>query len=427
MSESDKLSAGPSATGDAELQNGFAAPNGNSSTDAASDVESKEGNSLSSNGDSRKRRRKSNRPYPPSSFEEAVKFAKDIYDFGSGAPVRKLTFYNHLGRSPESSASRDAITNANKYGLIKASFSAEQIELTNQAINIVGDSASERERTRSKIALGIENIEPFKSLYERLSGNRLPAKSALVDAMIEIGIPPELGEEAVDIFIVNLRFVGLLQVLSGAERVVSIDHLLDSLPSGGSLSRERQSTSVIGPQAPSKDAPAQFDTEIANLDNVCFYIAPIGAANSDARKHSDLFLGSIVEPAIMSLGLKVVRADSIGQSGIITRQILDYILKSRLVVADLSFHNPNVFYELALRHAVRLPIVQIIRHSDNIPFDINQMRTISIDDSDIYTFVPNLELYRSEVASQARRALEPNLEVDNPISVYFPSLRVNVS
>jgi hypothetical protein len=41
----------------------------------------------------KRRQRRSNRPYPPSTFEEAVKFARDIYEFGAGNPVRKLTFY----------------------------------------------------------------------------------------------------------------------------------------------------------------------------------------------------------------------------------------------------------------------------------------------------------------------------------------------
>jgi len=167
--------------------------------------------------------------------------------------------------------------------------------------------------------------------------------------------------------------------------------------------------------------------EQTSFETTCFYITPIGSTGSDARKHSDLFLGSLIEPAMAPLGLKVVRADTIGQPGIITRQILEFILRSRLVVADLSFHNPNVFYELALRHAARLPIVQIVRQTDSIPFDINQMRTIPIDDSDIYAFVPKIEVYKSEIASQARRALEAGHEVDTPISVYFPGLRTILS
>lgn len=54
-------------------------------------------------------------------------------------------------------------------------------------------------------------------------------------------------------------------------------------------------------------------------------------------------MGSIIEPALDELGIKVVRADKIEAAGIITAQIIEYIVKSKIVVADLSFHNPNVF------------------------------------------------------------------------------------
>lgn len=124
--------------------------------------------------------------------------------------------------------------------------------------------------------------------------------------------------------------------------------------------------------------------------------------------------------------MRVVRADQIDTPGMITKQIIEYLLKARLVVADLSFSNANVFYELALRHAIRLPIVQIIRHRDPIPFDINQMRTIIIDNRDIYTLLPNVELYRSEIASQARRALDVGMEVDTPVSMYFPQAKLTI-
>ena len=123
-------------------------------------------------------------------------------------------------------------------------------------------------------------------------------------------------------------------------------------------------------------------------------------------------------------GITVIRADAIDQPGVITRQVIEYIMKSRLVIADLSYHNPNVFYELALRHAVKLPIVQIVRACDRVPFDVNQMRTIPIDTSDIYSLVPKIESYRSEIANQVRRALEPDHIVDTPISIYFPNLVV---
>ena len=121
--------------------------------------------------------------------------------------------------------------------------------------------------------------------------------------------------------------------------------------------------------------------------------------------------------------LTVIRADGIDKPGVITKQVIEYLLKSRLVIVDLSHHNPNVFYELAIRHMMRLPVVQIIRTADKIPFDINQMRTVTIDDSDIYSLVPKIESYRSEISTQIRRVLDDPDAVDNPITTYYPALR----
>ncbi|MDT4329962.1 hypothetical protein ACQE3E_03830 [Methylomonas sp. MED-D] len=273
--------------------------------------------------------------------------------------------------------------------------------------------------------LAIENIEPFQNLYDRFKGNKLPAKTALVDAAMETGLEKEAAEEAVDTFILNLRYVGLLQMLSGAERIVTLEHLLDSLPSS-SAQPQRASENAISSTTSHQPSPL-MTAEQARFETVCFYVTPIGEDGSEHRKHSDLFLSSIVEPALEQFHMKVIRADAIDKPGTITRQIIEYLIRSRLVIADLSFHNPNVFYELAIRHAARLPVVQIIRAADRIPFDLSQSRTIRIDTTDIYSLVPRLEVYKSEIASQVRRALEDPDAVDNPISVFYPSFKGVVS
>src|SRR5262249_5776150 len=144
----------------------------------------------------------------------------------------------------------------------------------------------------------------------------------------------------------------------------------------------------------------------AHFETMAFYITPIGEPGTEQRQHSDLFLGSIVEPALESLKLTVVRADKIDRPGVITKQVIEYLMKARLVIADLSYHNPNVFYELAVRHMLKKPVVQLMRSLDKIPFDVNQVRTISIDTTSIYTLTPKLDAYRAEIATQVRRALE---------------------
>jgi len=365
------------------------------------------------------KKRRSQRSFPASTFEEPLEFARAIFRIGAGQPVKRLTLFDQLNKSPESGPSRQLIINAGRYGLTKGGIQAENIELTPAAQRIVDEQSTIREQVKAKVDLAIAGIEPFNKLYDKFVGNKLPAHAVLIDAAKDIGIESEHAAEAVDTFVVNLRFVGLLKTLSGAERIISLDMLLGELPATSAavpqtgLTARRTTNSVI-------------TSEHAQFESTCFYISPIGEEGSESRKHSDLFLGSIVEPAMESFQLTVVRADSIDKPGIITRQIIDYIMRSRLVIADLSFHNPNVFYELALRHAIKLPIVQIIRASDKVPFDVNQMRTIQIDPTDIYSLVPRIDSYRSEVSNQVRRALEADHIVDTPISTYFPNLSVSL-
>jgi len=367
------------------------------------------------------KKKRMSRQYPAVPFDEPLAFAKQMLEFGIGKQVRRLAFFDHIGKSPDSGPSRQLITNSNKYGLTEGGYQAEFLKLTDIGAIAANEDASLRERAKARITLSIENIPLFKTLYDKIVGNKLPPRAALVDAAISAGTAKSDAEEAVDIFILNLRGVGLLQTLSGAERIVPVDYVLDSLPavSADDVSKLNKSS---GEAVTGKDSAP---TEDSDLSKVCFYITPIGEQNSEQRNHSDLFLASIVEPALEPFQLRVVRADHIDKPGVITKQIIDYLLNSRLVIVDLSFHNPNVFYELAIRHMIKKPVVQIIRKAENIPFDLVSMRTVVIDTA-IYTLVPKLEIFRTEISNQVRRALENPDSADNPVSVYYPNLTVSM-
>ncbi|NJO25579.1 MAG: hypothetical protein HC867_07180 [Bacteroidia bacterium] len=222
-------------------------------------------------------------------------------------------------------------------------------------------------------------------------------------------------------FIVNAKYLKLLKVISGAERLVTFEFCLEE------FSKSNSNKSFVAPTFNGTSVASTKDTDTpatTNLGDICFYVTPIGEENTDERKHSDLFLGSIVEPALDSLNLKVVRADQIGKPGTITKQIIEYLSKAKLVIADLSFNNPNVFYELAIRHAFRLPTVQIVRKGDKIPFDVSNSRTITIDTTDIYSLVPKLESYKAEIATQVRQALTDPDAVDNPLTIVYPNIKL---
>ncbi|TQR88357.1 hypothetical protein D8S82_02290 [Mycobacterium hodleri] len=115
----------------------------------------------------------------------------------------------------------------------------------------------------------------------------------------------------------------------------------------------------------------------------CFLASPIGLDGSPTRNRSDRVMTYVIEEALKPLGYETVRADRINSAGRITSQIVSRIIEADLLVADLTDHNANVFYELAIRHAFNKPYVQIIEAGQDIPFDVRDMRTIHIDHQDL--------------------------------------------
>jgi hypothetical protein len=102
-------------------------------------------------------------------------------------------------------------------------------------------------------------------------------------------------------------------------------------------------------------------------EKICFVIAPIGEEGSEIRKRSDRVFTYVIEPAALTCGYKAVRADKISTPGIITNQVIQEVINAPMAVADLTGHNANAFYELAVRHMVKKPLVQMITKGEKIP------------------------------------------------------------
>ena len=113
---------------------------------------------------------------------------------------------------------------------------------------------------------------------------------------------------------------------------------------------------------------------IAN-SKICFVISPIGEPSSSTRRKSDQVLRHIIRPAVEP-AYRAVRADEIAEPGLITSQIMQHVIEDDLVISDLTDLNPNVLYELAVRHAILKPFVQIITKGQTIPFDVSGIRTV---------------------------------------------------
>ena len=354
---------------------------------------------------------------PTMAFEDVIVLAEAIWECASGKKVRKITLFDHLGKSPDSGPSRTLISSSSKYGLTSGGYQAEYLELTELGGIASNPDSTPRVAAEAKFKLAIASNKFFSHLYETYKTMKVPTNKVLEDCVVEFGIESHEAKQCVETFIVNAKYVGLIKTLSGAQRLISIEHLLDELKDDSSCVSVAQPSIVQG--SASLESETKSEDPKVSFENICFYVTPIGEEGSEQRKHSDMLLECVISPVLDEYGLKAVRADQIDKPGIITNQILDYLIKSKMVIADLSFHNPNVFYELAVRHMEGGPAIHLIRSCDKIPFDIGNFRTITMDLTDIYSFVPQMETYKSQISSQLRSLFEANGEADNPISSYL--------
>lgn len=116
---------------------------------------------------------------------------------------------------------------------------------------------------------------------------------------------------------------------------------------------------------------------IPQADKTCFIITPIGNSNSAIYRHINGVIRSVIRPCLEKAGFtKIKAAHEINELGSINTQVITSILDADLVVANLTGTNPNVMYELCLRHAIAKPVIHICEEGTDLPFDIKDSRTI---------------------------------------------------
>lgn len=162
----------------------------------------------------------------------------------------------------------------------------------------------------------------------------------------------------------------------------------------------------------------------------CFVIMAIGAQQIDGNSISAQDLkkryDDLIKEAILRArpDLEVTRADEVSLPGTITTDIVTRLMHSDFVVADVTYPNPNVFYELGLRHACR-PGTVIIRdkHGPSVPFDIAHLRYIEYENT--ATGLKNLaEQFQGYFAHFAANPARPDnhfLELAKLTEYAFPS------
>ncbi|MCK9196149.1 MAG: hypothetical protein M0P16_04130 [Syntrophales bacterium] len=253
---------------------------------------------ISSQDQPENKRKRRKRPFPAMTFEDALFLANAIQKHASGQKVRRLTLFDAMERSADSSTSRELVTASGQYGITKGAYNAEHIELTAMGNQATSLECSEQDRAFAQFQLAIAKIPPFKALYEAFIGNRMPSKEVMQDKLRELSIYEEHIAEGVETFILNGQFTGVIKELAGAERIVSFEQVLE----GKSVDKVREVPEDVLHIPIQADVSSQVK-QASDWESICFYITPIGADDSEERHHSDLFMGSIIEPALEGFGL----------------------------------------------------------------------------------------------------------------------------
>lgn len=83
-----------------------------------------------------------------------------------------------------------------------------------------------------------------------------------------------------------------------------------------------------------------------------------------------------IKPTCASLNLTVRRGDDFFTVDSVINDIWKAIASARLIVADCTDRNPNVFYEIGIAHTIGKPTILITQKSEDVPFDLRHLRYI---------------------------------------------------
>jgi hypothetical protein len=156
------------------------------------------------------------------------------------------------------------------------------------------------------------------------------------------------------------------------DRFNSVNHLINDAQN--SYFENNKSKYITNSSFKKLDFFKGIGANIANQidEELVFVLTPFN------EKYTEQY--SVINRLVTSLGFKCSKGDDSNISSNILGHIAEQIAKSRLVIANISGRNPNVFYELGIAHALGKPVIIVSESLSDIPFDINSSRILAFDD-----------------------------------------------
>lgn len=290
--------------------------------------------------------------FPKHSLEEAIRIAQAVEEKYAGNPTSAELVAKAVGfNRSDDWRFLDLLKAANQYGLVSGSGAKAVVELITVGSDIVAPSSPDQRRNSLRAAF--LSVEQFKQVNDYYRGKPLPEDEYFANTLTrEFQIQRERVETFIRVFIENINYLRSFQanVEVTAETPTRQDR--DTLHSPESVD-------------PRPGEPREF------LDT-CFVLMPFGP-------WPDRYFKEIYVPAIRDAGFEPIRADGLFNSGSVIEQIWDQIQKAKVLLAELTGKNPNVFYELGLAHALGRPVVFVSGELEDVPFDLRHLRVVPYD------------------------------------------------
>ena len=290
--------------------------------------------------------------YPRHSLKKALRIPRSILEQNAGKACSDRESAAFVGVS-YNGPYQSEIGSAKKYGLLSAP-AAKQVEVTELAKLILRPQSpgDELEGRRKAVTSAVD----ISDVYHHYRGENIPDSQFFENALVDkFKIPRAKVADFSDIFFDNLKFAELVEESNGKQRILDVSH---------------QATT---PSEKSERIRKLGKAVKVDANDSCFVMMPFGDPLGK-------YYSSVYEPAVRKAGLNPVRADDdIFGTGKIIDQVWKGITEAKVLIAELTSRNPNVFYELGLAHALQKPVVLVSSNEEDVPFDLKHIRVIYYD------------------------------------------------
>jgi hypothetical protein len=295
--------------------------------------------------------------YPRHAVEKALRIPRAILDQNAGRDCTDAEAAAYLNLKI-TGAFLTEISSSTKYGFLTRP-APRQLHVTERAKKVL------RPQKENDVVDGLReavlSAPIVGDVYRHYRGENLPDAQFFDNALTDtFKVPAEDVSEFKSIFMESLRSARFIDehTTTGKVRLIDVSQQVEGVSESPETLRKV--------------------TKAANVSagDSCFvlmpFVPPLG-------NHYSL----IFEQAIGRAGLRAVRADAdIFATGKIMDQVWAGINGAKVLVAELTSRNPNVFYELGIAHALRKPVVLVSSNEDDVPFDVRHIRVIYYDVND---------------------------------------------